>query len=98
MELLSTFIADLEMKVLEGRREIGSIAPLSLTAPVIEGRKPLLLAGRAWRVEDVDWERHVVAVREDLREGTRPLGIGRRCLNRSRWFARAARCCSGPAL
>lgn len=69
LELLSTFIADLEMKVLEGRREIGSIAPLSLTAPVIEGRKPLLLAGRAWIVESIDWERHTVVVREDLTKG-----------------------------
>lgn len=69
MELLSTFIADLELKVLEGRREIGSIAPLSLTAPVIDGRKPLLLAGRAWLVESVDWDRHVVVVREDLTKG-----------------------------
>lgn len=69
IELLSTFIADLEMRVLEGRREIGSIAPLSLTGPVIEGRKPLLLAGRAWVVESIDWDRHVVVVREDLTKG-----------------------------
>lgn len=69
LELLSTFIADLEMKVLEGRREIGSIAPLSLTTQVVEGRKPLLLAGRAWIVESLDWDRHVVAVREDLTKG-----------------------------
>lgn len=69
MELLSTFIADLEMRVVERRREIGSIAPLSLTAPVIEGRKPLLLAGRAWVVESIDWDRHIVEVREDLTKG-----------------------------
>ncbi len=69
LELLSTFICDLEMKVLEGRHEIGSIAPLSLTTQVIEGRKPLLLAGRAWIVESIDWDRHVVVVREDLTKG-----------------------------
>ncbi|GLJ80834.1 DEAD/DEAH box helicase [Microbacterium imperiale] len=69
LELLSTFIADLEMKVIEGRREIGSIAPLSLTTQVIEGRKPLLLAGRAWIVESIDWDRHVIVVREDLTKG-----------------------------
>lgn len=69
LELLSTFIADLEMNVLEGRREIGSIAPLSLTTQVIEGRKPLLLAGRAWIVDSIDWDRHVVVVREDLTKG-----------------------------
>lgn len=69
LELLSTFIADLEMKVMEGRREIGSIAPLSLSSSVIEGRKPLLLAGRAWIVESIDWERHLVTVREDLAKG-----------------------------
>lgn len=69
LELLSTFIADLEMKVIEGRREIGSIAPLSLTTQVIEGRKPLLLAGRAWIVESIDWDRHLVDAREDLTKG-----------------------------
>lgn len=69
LELLSTFIADLEMKVVEGRREIGSIVPLSLTTQVIEGKKPLLLAGRAWIVDSIDWDRHVVVVREDLTKG-----------------------------
>lgn len=69
LALLSTFIADLEITVVEGRRAIGSIAPLSLTAPVVEGRKPLLLAGRAWTVESVDWQRHVAVVHEDLTRG-----------------------------
>jgi ATP-dependent Lhr-like helicase len=69
IELLSTFIADLEIRVLDGRREIGSVAPLSLTTQVLDGRKPLLLAGRAWPVESVDWQRHTVTVREDLTKG-----------------------------
>lgn len=69
LELLSTFIGDLEMKVAEGRREIGAIAPLSLNDQVISGRKPLLLAGRAWIVESIDWDRHIVAVREDFAKG-----------------------------
>ncbi|GAA3754345.1 DEAD/DEAH box helicase [Microbacterium kribbense] len=77
IELLSTFIADLEIRVLEGRREIGSVSPLSLTTPVLDGRKPLLLAGRAWTVEAVDWQRHTVTAYEDLTKG------------RVRWSSRA---------
>ncbi|MBN8207051.1 DEAD/DEAH box helicase [Microbacterium esteraromaticum] len=69
IELLSTFIADLEIKVISGRREVGSVAPLSLTGPVLDGRKPLLLAGRAWLVDSVDWDRHVAIVREDTAKG-----------------------------
>ncbi len=62
MELLSTFLTDLELVVQEGRKEIGSISPISLDADVQRGAKPLLLAGRAWRVRSVDWKRHIVDV------------------------------------
>jgi len=62
LELLSTFITDLELVVLEGRKEIGSVSPISLRSNVLHGASPLLLAGRAWTVIQVDWDRRRVSV------------------------------------
>ncbi|KQS08320.1 ATP-dependent helicase [Curtobacterium sp. Leaf183] len=69
MDLLSTFIADLELSVLIGRKEIGSVTPLSLTYAVMRGEKPLLLAGRAWRVLTIDWARRRVEVEPENARG-----------------------------
>ena len=69
LELLSTFITDLELVVLEGRKEIGSVSPISLGADVLRGAKPLLLAGRPWKVLHVDWERHRVDVEPETAVG-----------------------------
>lgn len=69
LELLSTFIADLEMRVMDGRKEIGGISPISLSSETIRGNRPLLLAGRAWRVLDIDWQRHRVDVEPDPNRG-----------------------------
>ena len=69
MELLSTFVAGLELKVLHGRKEIGSVEPITLNGGVLRGETSLLLAGRSWRVRHVDWERHVVEVDEDTARG-----------------------------
>lgn len=69
LELLSTFVAGLELRVLSGRKEIGSVEPISLNGNVIRGQTPLLLAGRAWRVLSVNWERHVVDVEPDDSRG-----------------------------
>ncbi|WP_104090846.1 DEAD/DEAH box helicase [Cryobacterium sp. N19] len=69
MDLLTSFIADLELKVLVGRREIGSVSPLSLAGHDKAAAKPLLLAGRAWRIESVDWNKHEVLVTEDHEKG-----------------------------
>jgi ATP-dependent Lhr-like helicase len=69
MDLLTSFIADLELKVVAGRREIGSVSPLSVAGHRTDSPKPLLLAGRAWKVESVDWERHEVLVTEQPEKG-----------------------------
>lgn len=69
MDLLTSFIADLELKVIAGRREIGSVSPLSLAGRDKPTERPLLLAGRAWKVESVDWERHEVLVSEHPEKG-----------------------------
>ncbi|MGX5681700.1 DEAD/DEAH box helicase [Schumannella luteola] len=69
LELLSTFVSGLELVVQVGRKQIGSVEPISLNQGVLRREKPLLLAGRAWRVRSVDWERHVVEVEEDAVRG-----------------------------
>ncbi|MBZ2195404.1 DEAD/DEAH box helicase [Occultella gossypii] len=63
MDLLASFSADLELRVVAGVREIGMVSPLALQSWKSGGpAKRLLLAGWAWRVESVDWERREVVV------------------------------------
>ena len=69
MELLSSFTADLELRVVAGRREIGSVSPLALSGHTSDKPKRLLLAGRAWRIEAIDWTRHEVLVSEQPEKG-----------------------------
>ena len=62
IELLATFVADLEIRVVAGTKEIGKVSPLSLTQRILDGEEFMLLAGRAWRVELFDEKRHMVLV------------------------------------
>ena len=64
MDLLSTFVADLELRVVAGIREIGFVSPLAIPARKDREQKPLVLAGRGWLVQYVDWERFTVWVEE----------------------------------
>jgi ATP-dependent Lhr-like helicase len=64
MDLLSTFVADLELRVVAGIKEIGFVSPLAIPAPKDRQQKPLVLAGRGWLVQYVDWERFTVWVEE----------------------------------
>lgn len=65
MDLTAVFTADPELRVLHGRRDIGSVSPLSLAQrPAILG-----LAGKAWRVTHVDWKRRTVSVVEEVGRG-----------------------------
>lgn len=59
MELLSSFDAEKELRVLVGNKEIGFISPLALPREGTEklDSKPILMNGRAWHVEQVNWER-----------------------------------------
>lgn len=64
MDLLSSFDAEKELRVVSGNKEVGFISPLALPR---EGSakfdaKPVLMNGRAWRVVQVNWERFEVAV------------------------------------
>ncbi len=70
MDLTAVFTAEPELKVLLGRRELGSMSPLALTTKRNPGeRTTLLLAGRSWVVTAVDWRRRIVNVAEDERGG-----------------------------
>jgi ATP-dependent helicase Lhr and Lhr-like helicase len=64
MDLLSTFVADLELRVMAGIKEIGFISPLAIPAVKDREQRALVLAGRGWLVQHVDWERFTVWVEE----------------------------------
>lgn len=64
MDLLSTFVADLELRVVAGIKEIGFVSPLAIPAVKDREQRPLVLAGRGWLVQHVDWERFTVWVEE----------------------------------
>ena len=65
MDLLSSFAAEKELRVMNGTKEIGFISPLAL--PRKDDTRPqqgILMNGRAWHVEGIDWQRFVVNVVE----------------------------------
>lgn len=64
MDLLSTFVADLELRVVAGVKEIGFVSPLAIPARKDREQRPLVLAGRGWLVQHVDWERFTIWVEE----------------------------------
>jgi len=71
MELLATFTADLELRVVAGRREIGTVSPLALQQRQADGvAQRILLAGWAWKVESVDWRRREIVVSGQPEKGT----------------------------
>lgn len=64
MDLLSSFDAEKELRVMSGNKELGFISPLALPREGSEklDAKPILMNGRAWNVEHVNWERFEVVV------------------------------------
>lgn len=64
MDLLASFTADLELRVVAGTKEIGFVSPLALPRPSDRKQKPLVLAGRGWFVRSIDWDRFTVWVEE----------------------------------
>ncbi|WP_369831087.1 helicase-related protein [Corynebacterium sp. J010B-136] len=71
MELLSAFTSPPLFTVLAGRAEIGTVESHTLTTSV-EGPRVLALAGRSWKVTDINWSRRQVRV-----EATDLSGIAR---------------------
>lgn len=64
MDLLSSFDAEKELRVVAGNKELGFISPLALPRVGTQrlDAKPILMNGRAWHVEHVNWERFEVTV------------------------------------
>ena len=76
LELTSVFTADPEMHVLLGRRELGTVSPLTVTAVLEPGQaRTLLLAGRSWVVTSIDWRHRTINVVEHA-EGSRSRWAG----------------------
>ena len=81
MDLLSTFNAEAELRVVAGTKEIGFISPLAL--PRRHGAAdavPLLVGGRAWKIENVDWDRFELlvsptAVKGDVKWHSEPIAL-----------------------
>ena len=64
MELMASFSESPMFQVLQGRREIGSVPNEALVAAFENKQAPaaLLLGGRSWQINDVDWKRRRVQV------------------------------------
>lgn len=79
LELTSVFTSPPIFTVLAGRREIGHVHDLGIWAAyqVRDGPPVLLLAGRGWRILDLDWRKrqvHVELVETKGRTGYRGAG------------------------
>ncbi|HKS43678.1 MAG TPA: DEAD/DEAH box helicase [Amycolatopsis sp.] len=55
-DLTAVFSAPPEFTVLHGRQELGTVGD-DLLVEEVDGPRVLLLAGQAWRVQHVDWQR-----------------------------------------
>lgn len=63
MELLAVFTAPPLFSVRHGRLEVGLVPDEALfVKPPSEGRRVLLLGGRSWQVDHIDWPRRVIQV------------------------------------
>jgi ATP-dependent helicase Lhr and Lhr-like helicase len=77
-DLVVSFSSPMLLSVMFGRTELGSVHPLALALPRDGQPNVILLAGRSWRVINVDWPRRRVSVVAAPGEGkARWLGGGR---------------------
>lgn len=56
-DLMAVFTADPQVTIMHGQQEVGAVDPMLLQRKV-EGPRLITLAGRAWKVTYVDWNRH----------------------------------------
>lgn len=82
MDLLSSFTAERELRVVVGTKEIGFLSPLALPRRGGDRQSvdPVLMNGRSWWVESVDWERFTVYVspietRGDVKWHSEPIAL-----------------------
>lgn len=77
MELFSVFTSTPEFSVYWGRQHLGSVHESTFLTRN-EGPIKLSLAGRSWRVEELDWSERTVFVSPEQERGiSRWLGLGR---------------------
>lgn len=78
MELSSVFTTSPDFEVLHGTKPIGTLDWLSLAFQDKENKHPVVLAGRSWDIEDIEWDRRrVFVVPSKLRGKVRWKGLGR---------------------
>lgn len=76
MELLSVFVSAPLFVVLQGRQELGYVDEMTFLGKQ-DGPKILLLGGRAWKVNHIDWQRRRAYVEPtDAKGRTRWMGEG----------------------
>jgi ATP-dependent Lhr-like helicase len=76
LELLSVFLSPPLFAVLHGRQELGFVDELTFLGKQ-EGKRVLLLGGRSWHVNHIDWQRRVAYVEVSEDQGrTRWKGSG----------------------
>jgi ATP-dependent Lhr-like helicase len=77
-DLVVSFSSPMVLSVIFGRTELGAVHPLAVAPSRDDEPIVILLAGRSWRVVDVDWPRRRVSVVAAQGEGrARWLGGGR---------------------
>ncbi|MFO0914166.1 MAG: DEAD/DEAH box helicase [Pirellulales bacterium] len=77
LELLSVFTSPPMFTVLQGRRELGFVDQMTFLSKQ-EGPRVLLLGGRAWKVNHIDWQRRMAYVEPTDSTGrSRWMGKGR---------------------
>ena len=62
LELVSVFTASPLFEVLHGNRPIGTLDWLALTQPASGKRHPVILAGRSWDFQEIDWKKRRIFV------------------------------------
>ena len=78
MELSSVFTTSPDFEVLHGTKSIGTLDWLSLAFQDTDNKHPVVLAGRNWDIETIEWDRRrVFVVPSKLRGKVRWKGSGR---------------------
>lgn len=78
MDLSSVFTSSPDFEVIHGTRSIGTLDWLSLAWQDGRRRHPVILAGRSWDIEEIDWNRRKIYVKPSAEHGkVRWKGVGR---------------------
>lgn len=72
LELTSVFVADPLVSIRQGRVEIGQVPDIAITAAFAKKTGPpaILLAGRTWKINNIDWKRRIAHVEPVEQKGS----------------------------